>query len=113
MVLDEQMVILNKRFALKLNLRHGISPLMRLIPFYKESKLLSFKNTHLGAPKLISKPCSILQARKYPNNCAICSFASARQAFSSTIRQFSTNKSYYVSEFVFLFLVEVEASFWG
>ncbi len=33
MVFDEQMVILNKRFTFKLNLRHCLSPFVRTIPF--------------------------------------------------------------------------------
>jgi hypothetical protein len=37
MVFDEQMVILNKRFALKLYLRHCLSPFVRSIFFYENS----------------------------------------------------------------------------
>ena len=38
MILDKQMMVLNERFAFKLYLRHGLSPFVRLISFYKESK---------------------------------------------------------------------------
>ena len=47
MVFNEQMVVLNERFAFKLNLRHIISPFVRVIPFYKESKFIPNLNSLL------------------------------------------------------------------
>ena len=37
MVLHKNMVILNERFAFKLNLRHSLTPFLRSIPIYKKS----------------------------------------------------------------------------
>jgi len=47
MVFDEQMVILNERFAFKLNLRHRFTPFVRPTHFYKESKFIPNLNSLL------------------------------------------------------------------
>ncbi len=54
MVFDKQMVILNKRFTLKLDLRHDISPFVRLIPFYKKSERMPNPNGLAEVAVLIS-----------------------------------------------------------
>ena len=47
----------------------------------------------LGDPKLINRPCSIREERRYPSNWATCSPARAWHALISTNRRWSTKRS--------------------